>query len=153
MYLAPHNVTHSYYSLANYIEFAYKTHSLTVWPLQRRLGAFSYGVKYIYRKLCSCVSFAYGQPSDILDEDDPVAQQEAKLIYQGHWLVEAALNRFDERESMWDFLMRYIWAGRDDTEAIALYISPFCILILINRFLNRWVIDYKKDDKAKKEGD
>ena len=50
MYIAPKRVTEAYYLLGNYIETGYKTQALTVWPLQRRLGPFSYVFKCAFRK-------------------------------------------------------------------------------------------------------
>ena len=55
----------------------------------------------------------------------------------GRWLVQESLLRFDERETAWDYIARHIWVGRDDTEAIALIVSPICMLYLLNRFCNK----------------
>ena len=91
IYLAPKKVTHSYHNLASFIEKDYKTEALTVWPLQRRIGTFFYGFKWVYRKVTgSILSLLDSQPAMVdfmasrtSPDFDPVAYQEAKLRNEG----------------------------------------------------------------------
>ena len=57
--MAPRRVTEAYYLLANYVESGYKNHSLTVWPLQRRLGPVTYALKHMVRQVTNTIKSLY----------------------------------------------------------------------------------------------
>ena len=76
--------------------------------------------------------------------------------------MQESINRLDERESLWDFWTRYIFAGREDIDAISFVVSPICMLTLMLRYCHvwNWVIapdsaktEEKKDVKSEKEKD
>ena len=76
--------------------------------------------------------------------------------------MQESINRLDERESLWDFWTRYIFAGREDIDAISFVVSPICMLTLMLRYCHvcNWVIapdstktEEKKDVKSDKEKD
>ena len=60
VFIAPKTVTNSYYNIGKFIEGGYKTDSLTVWPVQRRLGPIGYAVKRVYRGITGVLLSIYG---------------------------------------------------------------------------------------------
>ena len=82
---------------------------------------------------------------------DAVEYQEARLLFGGVYTRMESVKRIDERETTLTMLFRNIWVGRDDTEALALVISPICMCSLLNRYCNRGT--KKKSKKAQGAAD
>jgi len=78
------------------------------------------------------------------DTPDPVAIQEAKLSFFGRLTVQGSVKRMDARETFWFWMIRFLWVGSDETEALALVISPICMMYILNKYC------CKKGSKVKK---
>mmetsp|Transcript_9635 Transcript_9635/g.11388 ORF Transcript_9635/g.11388 Transcript_9635/m.11388 type:complete len:151 (+) Transcript_9635:24-476(+) len=60
IFIAPKNVTTTYYNMGKFIEGGYKQDALTVWPVQRRLGSLGYSLKRTYRGITSALISIFG---------------------------------------------------------------------------------------------
>lgn len=56
------------------------------------------------------------------------------MSYNMKYTIANALQRFDQRDTFFGRILKFIFLGEDETEAIALVVSPICFLCIINKY-------------------